>query len=112
MPRLAPVIMATLSMNISGKVALITGSAKRIGREAAIALARRGATLAIHYRSSESAARETLDQIRGVGGTGELFRADLADAGQIEKLFHDLQSALGGLDILVNNASIFHPASA
>ena len=52
MPRLAPVIMATLFMDIDGKVALITGSAKRIGRAVALELARRGARIAVHYRSS------------------------------------------------------------
>src|SRR5437870_12234379 len=52
-PLLAPVIMAALFMNINGKVALITGSAKRIGREIALALARRGAEIAVHYRSEE-----------------------------------------------------------
>ena len=112
MPRLAPVIMATLSMNINGKVALITGSAKRIGRETVIELARRGATVAIHYLSNEIAANETLQVVRAAGGAGELFRADLRDASQIENLFQRLQSTFGRLDILVNNASTFSASSA
>jgi NAD(P)-dependent dehydrogenase (short-subunit alcohol dehydrogenase family) len=99
-------------MNISGKVALITGSAKRIGRETAIELASRGATVAVHYRSSESAAKETLQSVRDAGGKGALFQADLDDIRQIGRLFKDLESTLGGLDILVNNASAFTPATA
>ena len=110
MPRLAPVIMATLFMNISGKVALITGSAKRIGRETAIELARRGAIIAVHYRSSVDEAKETLRIIRAVGADGALFQADLGQPAEIERLFVDLKSKFGGIDILVNNASEFTPA--
>jgi NAD(P)-dependent dehydrogenase (short-subunit alcohol dehydrogenase family) len=107
--------MATLSMNIQGKVALITGSAKRIGRETAIALARRGATIAVHYRSSEQEARETLQAVRSARGNDAgdaMFRADLMDGGQIDGLFHEVEAAFGGVDILVNNASVFAPATA
>src|SRR5437016_12984848 len=89
MPRLAPVIMATLSMNINGKVALITGSAKRIGREIALELARRGARIAVHYRSSEAEAN-TL-----AGTTGAAFQAELTDNSAIEKMFHEIEAKLG-----------------
>jgi NAD(P)-dependent dehydrogenase (short-subunit alcohol dehydrogenase family) len=112
MPRLAPVIMATLSMNIEGKVALITGSAKRIGKMVAIDLAKRGARTAIHYRSSRSEAEETLKVIRSAGGDGATFQADLADIPAIEKMFRDIRTSFGGLDILVNNASTFRPSTA
>src|SRR5262245_44097818 len=71
MPRLAPVIMATLFMDINGKVALITGSAKRIGREIALELVRRGARIAVHYRSSATEAKEV------AGDTGAAFQAEL-----------------------------------
>src|SRR2546421_9360414 len=71
MPLLAPVIIATLFMIINGKVALITGSAKRIGREIALELRRRGARLAIHYRTSAVEAREV------AGEQDVLFQADL-----------------------------------
>jgi pteridine reductase len=99
-------------MDIHGKVALITGSAKRIGREIAIELARRGAVVAIHYRSSEGAAKETLETVRKSGATTGIFQADLANAADIERLFRELRDAFGGLDILVNNASEFAQASA
>jgi len=106
MPRLAPVIMATLFMDIKGKVALITGSAKRIGREVAIELARRGARIAAHYRSSakeaESVARES----------GATFQADLTDAASVDRMIHGVEDKFGRLDILVNSASVFAPATA
>jgi len=106
MPRLAPVIMATLFMDIDGKVALITGSAKRIGREIALELARRGARIAVHYRSSANEAKEV------AGNAGEIFCADLADTNSIDALFRAIDNKFGRLDILVNSASTFSPATA
>jgi pteridine reductase len=106
MPLLAPVIMATLFMDIEGKVALITGSAKRIGREIALELRRRGARIAVHYRSSIDEAMEV------AGNTGVVFQADLADIHSIEAMFADIEARFGRLDILVNSASVFSPATA
>ena len=106
MPRLAPVIMATLFMNIDGKVALITGSAKRVGKEIALELARRGARIAVHYRSVETEARAV------AGNDGEVFQADLRDFAAIEKMFVGIEAKFGGLDILINSASVFSSATA
>ena len=94
-------------MNISGKVALITGSSKRVGREIALELARRGARIAIHYRSDESGARETLRLAEAAGSSGELFQAELTDEVAVERMFSDLERRMKVLDILVNNASEF-----
>ncbi len=99
-------------MNIEGKVALITGSAKRVGRVIAVELARRRARIAVHYRSGESEARETLEEIRQAGGDGAVFRAELTDAAAVASMFRGIQEALGGLDILVNSASVFEPSTA
>jgi NAD(P)-dependent dehydrogenase (short-subunit alcohol dehydrogenase family) len=93
-------------MNIDGKVALVTGSAKRIGREIALELGRRGARIAAHYRSSENGAREVS------GESGAIFQADLTDIEAIENMFREIEQAFGRLDILVNSASVFSPASA
>jgi|SRR6185295_19191680 len=98
-------------MDISGKVALITGSAKRIGRATAVELAKRGARIAIHYRSSVQEANESLRLIQEAGSTGELFQADLAGPDNIDEMFRKLDRAFGGLDILVNSASIFNSGS-
>lgn len=112
MPRLAPGIMATLPMTIEGKLALITGSAKRVGRATAIGLAWRGVRVGIHYRSSEGEAQSTLKMVRDAGGDGALFRAELTDSTAVAKMFDEVKSTFGGLDILINNASIFAPATA
>jgi NAD(P)-dependent dehydrogenase (short-subunit alcohol dehydrogenase family) len=93
-------------MDIDGKVALITGAAKRIGREIALELASRGARLAVHYRSSASEAKAV------AGDEGAIFQADLTDFGAIEKMFLSLEAKFGRLDILVNSASVFSPATA
>ena len=98
-------------MNISGKVALITGSSKRVGRETAVELARRGARIAIHYRSDEPGARETLRLVEEAGSTGELFHAELTDDVAVDRLFSDLETKMKALDILVNNASVFDPGT-
>jgi len=99
-------------MNISGKVALITGSAKRIGRLTAIELAKRGARIAIHFRNSVQEANETLRLIQAEGGSGALLQADLIEVPAIEEMFRNLDRQFGGLDILVNSASTFHTSTA
>src|SRR5215467_3356248 len=93
-------------MDINGKVALITGSAKRIGREIALELRRRGARIAVHYRSSELEAKQV------AGADGAVFRADLRDMGAIDAMFRGIEAKFGGLDILVNSASVFSAATA
>jgi NAD(P)-dependent dehydrogenase (short-subunit alcohol dehydrogenase family) len=99
-------------MNISGKVALITGSAKRIGRLTAIELSKRGARVAIHFRNSGQGASETLRLIQAEGGSGALFQADLSEIPAIEEMFRKLDQQFGGLDILINSASTFHTSTA
>lgn len=93
-------------MDIAGKVVLITGAA-RIGREVAVALAGRGAGIALAYRSSEAAAREAVDTIASGGGQAEAFRADLATPEAAVPLVSAVERRFGRLDILVNMASIY-----
>lgn len=88
-------------MDINGKVALVTGSAKRIGREIALEFARRGARLAVHYRSSVDEAKEV------AGDRGAVFQADLSATKSIESLFAAVERTFGRLDVLVNSASVF-----
>ncbi len=94
-------------MELSGKVALVTGAARRVGRAIALRLAAAGYDIALHYGSSEADARATADDIRKLERRAELFRADLADPSQIERLFAEIAQKFGRLDVLVNNASIF-----
>ena len=89
--------------SLEGKVVLVTGGAKRIGRGIALRLAREGARVAIHYNHSEAEARETAEQCGGAA----LFRANLERVSEIEAMFADLESRMGSLYGLVNNAARF-----
>lgn len=94
-------------MDLNGKVALVTGAGRRIGRTVALALAARGAILAVHYRNSQVEAEATVDQIRNAGGRAQAFAADLARVTDIEHLVASVTAVCGSIDILVNSASIF-----
>jgi len=87
--------------------ALITGGAVRVGRAIALGLAREGYDLAIHYRSSDSAAHALQREIEGLGGRAHLFQGDLADPASIEVLAGAVLERFDHLDLLVNNASNF-----
>ena len=88
---------------MNGKVVLVTGAAKRIGRGIALRLAKQGARVAIHYNRSESEARRTAEEC----GTAELFRANLESVAEIAGMFGALENRMGRLDGLVNNAARF-----
>ncbi|MGP3698372.1 SDR family oxidoreductase [Rhodobacter sp. NSM] len=88
--------------------ALVTGAGRRLGREIALWLARRGYDVAVHYASSEEAAQDVVREIRALGRQAEALRADLLVEAETEALVPRAVEALGGpLDLLVNNASIF-----
>ena len=87
-------------------LALVTGAAKGIGRAIALALARDGFTVAVHYRASEEAAEETVAQIRAGGGTAACFRADIAQPEQAAELVKAVEQQLGAVHTLVCNAGI------
>ena len=88
------------------KTALVTGAAKGIGRAIALALARDGFLVAVHYRASQAAAEATVAAIRAAGGTAEIFAADLADPAQADALVKGVEQALGPVHTLVSNAGI------
>lgn len=91
------------------KRALITGGAKRLGRETAQALARLGTDLAIHYHSSAGPAEALCRELEKSGVRAIPLQGDLSDGGAVEPLVQSAWEGLGGLDFLVNNASIFPP---
>jgi len=95
--------MANPRSDLTGKVVLVTGSAKRIGRGIALKLAEEGAKVAIHYHESEAEARRTVAECGGA----ELFRANLESVAEIQRMFAELEQRLGRLDGLVNNAGRF-----
>ena len=95
-------------MELSGKVALVTGATRRVGNAIALALAARGVTVAVHYRNSAAQAADTVATIEASGGTVRAFHADLEKVGDIEAMVSDVATAFGRLDILVNSASVFY----
>lgn len=97
-------------MTLQEKVALVTGSAKRIGRAVANALADRGVHQAVHYRTSKTEADEAVELFRVLGVEAESFQADLSQVKEVEALASEVLKRFGRLDILVNNASVFFPS--
>ncbi len=100
----------TTDRYIEGKVALVTGGAVRIGRALALALAGRGARVALHYGSSAEAAAMAVAAIHDLGGNAAAFQADLRNFSQTVELVDRVAERLGRVDILVNSAATFTPA--
>jgi 3-oxoacyl-[acyl-carrier protein] reductase len=90
----------------SGRVVVVTGGTRGIGRAIAFRLAAEGANLAISFRSNDDAAGETAEEVRGAGVECELFKGDVSSPGDVEELFEGVSDAFGRVDILVNNAGI------
>jgi 3-oxoacyl-[acyl-carrier protein] reductase len=88
------------------RVALVTGASRGIGRSIAVALAKQGCFVIINYSSSPEAAQETLNEVREVGGDGEVLKFAVQDSEAVESAFDGIKSRHGQLDILVNNAGI------
>ena len=91
-------------MSLNGKHALITGSSRGIGRGIALKLAERGVRIAVHYFQNESAANDTLAEIRKRGSDGFIFQADVLKLDHVAKMFSQAKSEFGSLDIFVCNA--------
>lgn len=92
---------------LDNRTALVTGAAKRLGREIALALAREGANVVVHYRSSRDAAEATCEQLAALGVGAWPLRADLGAADEAEALIGRAAALNGPVEVLVNNASIF-----
>lgn len=95
-------------MDISGKIALVTGGGIRLGRAIVLELARRGADIALHFGRSAEAAEQTACEVRRIGRRVEVFQADLAQADAIASMFERIAAAFGHLNVLVNNAAVYH----
>ncbi len=91
---------------LKGKTAIVTGAAKGIGREIALALAREGTYVAVNYNGSAGKAEETVRKIREAGGKAEAFRCDVSDFTASEEMVKQILAKRGQVDILVNNAGI------
>jgi acetoacetyl-CoA reductase/3-oxoacyl-[acyl-carrier protein] reductase len=99
-------IMVPRSKSLAGKVALITGASRGIGRAIAFELARRGAAVAVNCRSNILRAEEVRDEIVEAGGTSEVFQGDVSDSFAARRLVADVIGAYDRIDILVSNAGI------
>ena len=91
----------------AGKTALVTGAARRLGREIALALARAGVKVVVHHNRAQEAARQTVDEIRAGGVEAWALQADLTEPASVEQLFARAVEVAGPVDMLVNSASVF-----
>jgi pteridine reductase len=97
--------------SLQGRVALVTGAAKRLGRAVAVRLAEEGADVVVHHRSSGAEAASAIVEIQKLGRRAVAIAADLGNVAEIKRLFDETAKYFGRLDILVNSAANFLPAS-
>lgn len=95
-------------MQLEGRVALVTGAARRVGAAIARRLSASGMRVALHYRHSQAEAEALCNELNAAGGSARPFRCDLSD-GAAARLVRDVIGAFGRLDVLINNASLFEP---
>jgi 3-oxoacyl-[acyl-carrier protein] reductase len=93
-------------MNLEGKVALVTGASRGIGREIALELARQGANVAVNFSGSEAKANEVVDEIKALGREAFAVKCDVSNSGEVAEMVKGTIDNFGKLDILVNNAGI------
>ena len=89
-----------------GKIAIVTGGSRGIGRAIALELGQRGATVIVNYNQSADAAEAVITEIKAAGGDGMTFQCDVSDADQVAAMFKHVTKTYGHLDILVNNAGV------
>jgi 3-oxoacyl-[acyl-carrier protein] reductase len=92
--------------DLDGKVAVVTGGSRGIGRAISAALAVRGARVIVNYTSNEAAAVDTVQMVSAAGGTAVPMRFDIGDAAAVDVAFKEIAAGEGGLHILVNNAGV------
>jgi 3-oxoacyl-[acyl-carrier protein] reductase len=95
-----------MDLDLAGKVALVTGASRGIGRAIALELAAMGATVMVSYRGREGAAREVVEEIERAGGRASTSAGDIADPAEAAALVERTVESLGGLHVLVNNAGV------
>ncbi|MET0587065.1 MAG: SDR family oxidoreductase [Novosphingobium sp.] len=95
-----------MSKALAGKVALVTGAGRGIGREIALRLAHDGAILVVHYASSKAGAVETVAEIERNGGTAVAYQADISSRAEVAAMFRAIDRDPGQLDIVVNNSGV------
>ena len=93
-------------MHLEGKVAIVTGASRGIGRAVAINLAQSGADIVVNYSGSEGAAQETVEAVQALGRKAIKFKANVANADEVASMVEEAHKEFGHIDILVNNAGI------
>ncbi|WP_254823558.1 SDR family NAD(P)-dependent oxidoreductase [Haloglomus halophilum] len=99
-----------IAPDLSGRTALVTGSATGLGSGLLLALAEAGADAVVHYRTSDEAAAEVADEARERGVEATVVQGDVTDPDSVDAMFADAEAALGTVDILVNNVGAFAPS--
>ncbi len=99
-----------MKIDLSGKIALVTGGGRGIGRACCVGLAEAGASVAINYSRSAEAAEEVRGEIEAAGGEARAYRADVSSFDAVGEMFEKVKADFGTLDILVNNAGVVHDA--
>ncbi|MGC8608844.1 MAG: SDR family NAD(P)-dependent oxidoreductase, partial [Thermoplasmata archaeon] len=100
------ILNSGMKIDLSGRIALITGSSSGLGMEMARYLAKAGAIVAIHYHSEKDQAEKLADEINSSGGKAAVFGGDVSNKDDVKSIFENIDKQLGPLDILVNNAGI------
>ena len=95
-----------MDMQLKGRVALVTGGTRDVGREISLSLAAEGATVAVHYRGSADEANAVVAEIGKAGGKAKAYQADIADRAAVQAMVQSIVGDHGGLNILVNNAGL------
>ena len=98
-----------MNLGLGGKVALVTGGARDVGREISLTLAREGAAVAVNYLHSKAEADALVAEIVRLGGRAAAYGADVADHGAVSRMVARIVSDLGRLDVVVNNAGLVAP---
>src|SRR3977135_1489257 len=95
-----------MDLGLKGKVALVTGAARDVGREIALTLAAEGAAVAVNYLSSEAEAEAVVAEIKAKGGNAKAYKADVSHSAAVKAMVDAVVKDFGSLNILVNNAGL------
>lgn len=95
--------------SLDGRVALVTGSSTGLGKAIAIALGKAGARVAMNYYNNDERAQAALEEFRAAGGTGDMFKGNVIDPDDVNRLYDEIKEKLGPVDILVCNATPDQP---
>src|SRR6185436_2251945 len=107
-PRTGGELVRDSEMRLQGKVAIVTGGSRGIGRAIVQAFAKEGARVAVVYKGSQEAADSLVKEVTEGGGTAKAYQCDVADVAGVEACVKKVEEELGGVDVLVNNAGVIH----